>query len=283
MVFADIDDTLTLDPAAAAAACGPDTKAITVVDYAGQPGDLDELTKVAGQNGAYLVEDASHSLGASYKGRRVGSLASITTFSFHPVKTITTAEGGAVASCDAIWLRAAARFRNHGLVRELDQLHQADEGPWHQEVQALGLNYRLPDVLAALGISQLKKLDRFVRRRAELVGRYRAALTDVDGVSFPSVREDVIPAWHLCPIRIGDGRRAEIFTKMRSAGIGVQVHYLPVYRHPLFAEAGYRAGQCPKAELAYSELMSLPLFPALSEAEQDRVISALIGALQTAR
>lgn len=280
VVFADVsDDTLNLDPEAAAEAVTPDTRVVTAVDFAGHPAELDELRQVAHRAGALLVEDAAHSIGARYRGRSVGSIADLTTFSFHPVKTITTGEGGAVAGDDGSLLDAVRQFRSHGLVRDRSELRQPDEGGWHQEVQALGLNYRMPDVLAALGCSQLRKLRAFVDRRAVLVDRYRALLADIDGVRLPIQRDAVDPAWHLFVVRVLGGRRREVFERMRAAGVGVQVHYLPVYRHPLFVELGYPPGACPVAEAAYAELLSLPLFPALTESQQDRVAESLQAAL----
>ncbi|SDL26391.1 perosamine synthetase [Nonomuraea maritima] len=281
VVFADVQpDTGNLDPDAVAALVTPRTRVITAVDYAGHPADHDELREVAGRAGALLVDDAAHAIGSSYKDRPVGCLADLTTFSFFPTKTVTTAEGGAVAVADPERLRRAARLRNHGLVRDSAEQRFPDEGGWHQEVHEFGLNYRLPDVLCALGISQLRRLDRFRARRAELVARYDALLRDVPGLTLPSRRAYVRPSWHLYPVRVRDGRRREVYERMRAAGIGVQVNYLPAYWHPVFADLGYRRGLCPRAEAYYGEQLSLPLFPGLSDAEQDRVVETLAGILR---
>lgn len=278
--FADVDDdTLNVSPEAVSQLITDRTKAIVAVDFAGQPAHLDALADLASSNGAVLVEDAAHAIGGRYRGRAIGDIADVTTFSFHPVKTITTAEGGAVVVRNQRFLDGIRRFRSHGLVRDPDLLRHPDEGAWHQEVQELGLNYRMPDVLAALGASQITKLDRFVARRTELVDRYRAALSAVPGVRLLGIRPDVDPAWHLFPVRILSGRRREVFDRLRTSGIGVQVHYLPVHLHPAFADRGYRPGLCPVAESAYEELLSLPLFPSLTDAEQDRVIHELVTAL----
>ncbi|MFG2077290.1 aminotransferase class V-fold PLP-dependent enzyme [Nonomuraea maritima] len=281
VVFADVQpDTGNLDPDAVAALVTPRTRVITAVDYAGHPADHDELREVAGRAGALLVDDAAHAIGSSYKDRPVGCLADLTTFSFFPTKTVTTAEGGAVAVADPERLRRAARLRNHGLVRDSAEQRFPDEGGWHQEVHEFGLNYRLPDVLCALGISQLRRLDRFRARRAELVARYDALLRDVPGLTLPARRAYVRPSWHLYPVRVRDGRRREVYERMRAAGIGVQVNYLPAYWHPVFADLGYRRGLCPRAEAYYGEQLSLPLFPGLSDAEQDRVVETLAGILR---
>jgi perosamine synthetase len=281
VVFADVEDeTATLDPVTVQAALGPRTRAVTAVDYAGHPAEYDALRKLVGRSDTLLVADAAHSIGACYRGEPVGALADLTTFSFFPTKNLTTAEGGAVATADPALLERARRFRNHGLVRERSRMREPDEGGWHQEVHEFGLNYRLPDVLCALGRSQVRRLATFLADRAGLVARYDAALGDVPGLRLPGRRPWVEPAWHLYPVRIADGRRREVYDRMRAAGIGVQVNYVPAYWHPVFADLGYRRGMCPVAEAFYREELSLPLFPSLSEADQDRVIEALRSALR---
>ncbi|MGP4095649.1 DegT/DnrJ/EryC1/StrS family aminotransferase [Nonomuraea sp. KM90] len=280
VVFADVrPDTGNLDPDAAAALVTGRTRAITAVDYAGHPADYDELREVADRAGAVLVSDAAHSIGAAYKDRPVGALADLTTFSFFPTKTVTTAEGGAVAAADPELFRRAARFRNHGLVRDPAEQRTPGEGGWHQEVHEFGLNYRLPDVLCALGLSQLRRLALFRERRAELVARYNVLLRDVPGLTLPAQHAYVRPSWHLYPVRIGGGRRREVYERMRAAGIGVQVNYVPAYWHPVFEDLGYRRGLCPEAESYYAEELSLPLFPALTGAQQEHVVETLTGIL----
>ncbi|TDB77632.1 DegT/DnrJ/EryC1/StrS aminotransferase family protein [Micromonospora sp. KC721] len=281
VVFADVaEETFTLDPAAAAAATTSRTKVVAAVDYAGHPADYDALRAALAGSDALLLADAAHSIGATYRGRPVGSLADLTTFSFFPTKNLTTAEGGAVVTGDPELLKRARRFRNIGLVRERDELRWPDEGGWHQEVHEFGLNYRLPDVLCALGRSQLRRLGDFLAARARLVARYDEALADLDGVRIPGRRSWAAPAWHLYPVRVLDGRRREVYDRMRAAGIGVQVNYIPAHWHPAFAELGYRRGSCPVAESFYQQQLSLPLFPTLTDADQDRVIDAFRAALR---
>jgi dTDP-4-amino-4,6-dideoxygalactose transaminase len=276
VIFADVtEDTANLDPAAVEAAVTGSTRAITAVDYAGHPADYDELRKIADGAEAVLISDAAHAIGSTYHGRPVGTLADLTTFSFFPTKNLTTGEGGAVAATDAELLTRARTFRTVGLVRDPGKLRYPDEGGWHQEVHEFGLNYRLPDLLCALGSSQLRRLAEFKARRSYLSARYDDLLADVPGLRLPVQRAGVEPMRHLYPVRIQDGRRREVYDRMRSAGIGVQVNYIPAYWHPAFEDLGYRRGMCPVAEAFYAEELSLPLFVDLSDADQERVVEAL--------
>jgi dTDP-4-amino-4,6-dideoxygalactose transaminase len=278
--FADVQaDTANIDPHAVEALVSPSTRVIAGVDYAGHPVDLDELGAIAASANAVLLEDAAHSIGSTYRGRPVGSIADVTTFSFFPTKNLTTAEGGAIVATAPGLLGAAREFSKQGLVRDPDRLRYPNEGPWHQEVHTFGVNYRLPDVLAALGLSQLNRLDAFKARRAEIFERYRTELSSIDAIVLPTRRDYVDPMWHLFPIRVRDGRRREVFERMRSAGILVQVNYIPVYWHPVFEDLGYRRGQCPVAEEFYAEEISLPMFAALTDDDQSRVIDVLRGIL----
>jgi dTDP-4-amino-4,6-dideoxygalactose transaminase len=273
VVFADVSpETGNLLPDAAAAAMTKYTRMVSAVDYAGHPAPHDELVKVAHDGGALLLDDAAHSIGGAWQGRPVGTLADITTFSFFPTKNLTTAEGGAVATQNPELARRAAEFRNHGLVRDPARQRLRDEGGWHQEVHEFGLNYRLPDVLCALGSSQLKRLAQFKARRADIHARYTAGLSDVDGVRTPVTLLGADPMWHLYPLRVLEGRRRALYEHLRANGIGVQVNYVPVYWHPVFEDLGYKRGMCPNAELFYSEELSLPLFPDLSDEDVDRVV-----------
>ncbi|WP_410587251.1 UDP-4-amino-4,6-dideoxy-N-acetyl-beta-L-altrosamine transaminase [Amycolatopsis sp. lyj-23] len=276
VVFADVEpDTGNLAVDAAAAAVTERTKVVAAVDYAGHPAELDALGELARNAGALLLEDAAHSVGGSWQGRPVGSIADLTTFSFFPTKNLTTAEGGAVVTPSEHLLHRARGFRNHGLVRDRAEQRYPDEGGWHQEVHEFGLNYRLPDVLCALGSSQLTRLAEFKKRRAEIHARYTAAFADVDGVATPPSRPGADPVWHLYPLRVLEGRRKALFEHLRGTGIGVQVNYIPAYWHPVFEDLGYRRGLCPNAEAYYEQELSLPLFPSLTDADVDRVVDAV--------
>ena len=276
VVFADVDeDTALIDPAAVSAVVGDRTRVIAAVDYAGQAADYTSLQPLADRVGARTLADAAHSIGGTADGRPVGDLADVTTLSFFPTKNLTTGEGGAVVCKDPVVGQRAHEFHFIGLVRDPSRFEITSEGPWHQEVHEYGVNYRLNDIGSALGLSQLKRLADFKRRRAEITARYNEAFADVDGLRTPVQRFGVDPAWHLYPVRVLDGRRREVFEGMRAAGIGVQVNYIPVYWHPVFAQQGYQRGLCPNAERFYAEELSLPLFPDLTDAEVDRVIETL--------
>ncbi|NUS74555.1 MAG: aminotransferase class V-fold PLP-dependent enzyme [Corynebacteriales bacterium] len=274
--FADIsEDTANIDPGAVDALLSPRTAVVAGVDYAGHPIDADALLPLCDKVGALLVEDAAHSIGGTYKGRPVGSLADITTFSFFPTKNLTSGEGGAVVSPHADVLKEIRRFARIGRLADASEHRHQDEGPWWYEMPTFGINYRLPDILCALGLSQLQRLSSFVTRRSELVARYHELLADVPGLRLPTQRPEVDPAWHLFSVRVQGGRRKEVFEAMRAAGIGVQVNYIPVYWHPVFEDSGYQRGLCPVAEQYYAEQLSLPLFAAMTNADQDRVVETL--------
>lgn len=281
VVFADVqEDTALLDPAAVEAAVTERTKVVAAVDYAGHAADYDALQPIADRVGALTLDDAAHSIGGTYKGRPVGDLADLTTLSFFPTKNLTTGEGGAlVAKNDAIAQRAH-EFHFIGLVRDKDRFRITDEGPWHQEVHEFGINYRLTDLASALGLSQLARLQAFKERRTAITARYNTALAEVDGLRVPVQREHVDPAWHLYPVRVLEGRRREVFEKMRERGIGVQVNYIPVYWHPVYEDLGYRRGMCPNAEAFYAEELSLPLFPDLTDDQVDQVVETLVEVLR---
>jgi dTDP-4-amino-4,6-dideoxygalactose transaminase len=278
IVFADIcEDTGNLDPQAVSAAMTDRTRVVAGVDYAGHPIDATALAATAHGGGAVLLEDAAHSIGGSLDGRPVGSLADVTTFSFFPTKNLTTAEGGAVVGLVQDVVDRARIYRNIGLVRDPAVLRFPDEGPWHQEVHSFGLNYRLPDTLCALGSSQLLRLPAFKARRDAITARYNQGLSGIDELRLPARREGADPMWHLYPLRIRDGRRRQLFDHLRANGIGVQVNYVPVYWHPVYADLGYRRGICPVAEDYYAQQISLPLFPDLADADVDRVIDLIRG------
>lgn len=278
--FADVQaDTANIDPESVSALVGSKTRVIAAVDYAGHPADLDELGAIARGSSALLLEDAAHSIASTYRGRPVGSIADLTAFSFFPTKNLTTAEGGAVVATDPELLERARRFRSHGMVRDREKLRYPDEGPWHQEVHEFGLNYRLPDVLSALGTSQLLRIAQFKTRRAAIFERYSEELANLDGLVLPTRRDYVDPMWHLFPVRVRDGRRREVFDYLRDHGVLVQVNYIPAYWHPVFEDLGYRRGMCPVAEHFYEEEISLPMYAGLTESDQGVVIDTLRAAL----
>jgi perosamine synthetase len=280
-VFVDVSpDTLNLDPGEVFKKISSRTKAIIAVDYAGHPAALDELGQLAKTHGqrALLIEDACHALGAEYRGKRVGGIADMTVFSFHPVKHLTTGEGGMVATNDARLAEALRRFRNHGISSEARERQEA--GQWFYEMVLLGFNYRLTDIASALGLSQLTKLGPNLARRREIAACYTAAFRSVPGLIPPSVRAKVNPAWHLYPIRLDLARlrvdRGQIFRALRAENIGVSVHYIPVHLHPYYRDQfGHRDGECPVAEAAYERLISLPMFHGMTDADVTDVVGAV--------
>jgi dTDP-4-amino-4,6-dideoxygalactose transaminase len=276
IVFADVQpDTANIDPIAVEAAITSRTKAIVAVDYAGHPAEMDELRKIADKHGIFLIEDAAHSIGSTYRERPVGSIADITTFSFFPTKNLTTAEGGAVASPNPELLEKARRFSRQGLVRDPSEFKITGQGAWHQEVHEFGLNYRLPDVLCALGISQLSRINDFKLKRTKIFENYLSSLLDNHEVSLPGKRDYVDPTWHLYPIRVSADIRMSVFTEMRAKGIGVQVNYIPAYLHPVFNSYNYKKGLCQEAEKFYSEEISLPMSFPLTEENVDYIVRTL--------
>lgn len=274
--FSDVDaQTGNLDPALVERHIGPRTRAIVAIDYAGQPADYDALRSIAERNGLLLLADAAHSLGATDRGRSVGTLADASAFSFHPVKPITTGEGGAVVTADGRIASRARRFRTHGITREAGEMER-DDGPWFYEQHDLGFNYRLTDLQAALGTSQLRHLGRFVDRRREIAATYDSQLADLAGLELPTVREGVGPGWHLYVVMVRDAtKRRRFFERLQALGLGVQVHYIPVYAHPYYRRLGFRPGICPIAEDRYARSISLPIFPLLSDDELAKVIERM--------
>ena len=274
--FADVDrNTANLDPKSVRDAITSKTRAIVAVDYAGQPSKLEQLKEIAEENEIFLIEDAAHSIGSNFKGRPVGSIADITTFSFFPTKNMTSGEGGAVTSSNPNLLARAKKFSRQGLVREESEFRITSEGSWHQEVHEFGLNYRLPDVLCALGISQLSKLNYFKRRRKEIFDYYKMHLANLDWVELPYEEAESDTNWHLYPIRVPASQRKEIFDYLRKSGIGVQVNYLPVYRHPVFESLKINPESFPSSEEFYSREISLPMFTTLDINQLQNVVTTL--------
>lgn len=273
IVFADVmDDTGNIDPESVEEKITSNTKAIVAVDFAGHPADMHELRKIADKYGLYLLEDASHSLGSVYHGKSVGTLADITTFSFFPTKNITTAEGGAICSQDIKLLKSAKQFARQGVIRSIDDFKLEPDGPWHQEVHNFGLNYRLPDVLCALGISQIKKLSEFKVKRTEMFNFYNSALSNLAWLKTPAQREFVDPFWHLYPIRVDAELRKNLYTYLRKSDIGVQVNYIPAYRHPVFESLRINPRLYPNSESFYRSELSIPFHLDLTPADLEYIV-----------
>ncbi len=259
------------------------TKAIIPVDFTGQPVDMDEIKKIADKYNLYIIEDGAHSLGSEYKGEKVGSKADMVEFSFHPVKPITTAEGGVVTTNDENLYKKMIKFRSHGITRDTDLLEE-QHGPWYYEQQTLGYNYRLTDVQSALGISQLYKLDIYINRRRELAKIYNEELQNIEQIVTPFEPEYSNSGWHIYVIQIKPelltvGRK-QIFEALQCENIGVNVHYLPVYLHPYYKKIGYEKGICPNAEKLYENMITLPLYPSMTNEDAQDVIKAVKKVIQ---
>ena len=277
VVFADINPkTYNIDVEDIRRKITNKTKAIIAVHYTGQPCDMDAIHALAEEYNLLVIEDAAHALGADYKGRKVGTISDMTTFSFHPVKHITTGEGGMITTNDRKLYERLKLFRTHGITRDTGLMHK-NEGGWYYEQIGLGYNYRITDIQCALGISQMGKLDRFVERRRELVRRYNEAFRDCADIICPYQEDGCNNSWHLYVIQVPNHDRGAVFDKLRAEGIGVNVHYIPVYKHPYYQEHGYADVKCENAEKLYGNLISLPLYPGLSDAEQEKVIDCLVS------
>ncbi|WP_071393413.1 UDP-4-amino-4,6-dideoxy-N-acetyl-beta-L-altrosamine transaminase [Bacillus tuaregi] len=278
-VFADIDEeTYNLDPAEIEKKLTSKTKAIIPVHFTGQPAPLDEIAAIAKKHQLVVIEDAAHALGATYKGNKIGSISDMTMFSFHPVKHITSGEGGIITTNDKDYYEKLLQFRSHGITRDVNKLTE-NHGPWYYEMQFLGYNYRLTDIQAALGLSQLKKLDAFIERRKKYRTMYDEAFQGLQAITLPFQDSNRCSSWHLYVIRLQldqlSGTREDIFNRLRQENIGVNVHYIPVYYLPYYQSLGYPKGLCPKAEKLYEEIITLPLFPAMTEKDVHDVIQAV--------
>jgi len=277
IVFADIQpDTANIDPQAVEAALTPRTKAIVAVDYAGHPADLDELRAIADKHKIYLIEDAAHSIGSVYKGRPVGSIADITAFSFFPTKNMTTAEGGAIASINPDLLLRAKRFSRQGLIRNPEEFIIKSEGSWHQEVHEFGLNYRLPDVLCALGISQLTRLEESKSKKLDIFHEYSSEFGKHENLIVPTTRPGVVPNWHLYPLRVPMNQRRQIIEEMTAHGIRAQVNYIPAYWHPVFQDRAFKKDQYLNSYNFYQSEISIPMFSSLTINEIGFVINTVV-------
>lgn len=278
-IFADsAADTLLISPQDLERKITPKTKAIVVVDYAGQPCDYEVLRNIAGKNDLPLVADACHALGGSFHGTPVGSLATLSTFSFHAVKPLTTGEGGMITTDSPVLAATMRRFRNHGLTS--DHRERQERGSWFYEMTELGYNERLTDFQCALGLSQLRKVPQWTLRRQEIARQYDDAFRDADPLTPLSTRSDVSHAYHLYVVRLNTETltvdRSTIFRALRAENIGVNVHYIPVHLHPFYRQRfGARPGICPAAEEAYEHILTLPLFAGMTDADALDVIEAM--------
>lgn len=268
--FADIKkDTYNIDSRKIKEQITSKTKAIIPVDYTGQPCDIDEINDIAKDHDLIVIEDAAHAIGAEYKNKKIGGLSDLTVFSFHPVKTITTGEGGMTLTNNKDYYEKLKIFRTHGITNDPEKMHE-DEGGWYYEMHQLGYNYRITDFQCALGISQLKKLDYFVKKRREIVKRYNDAFSKLDEVTIPYEKREVLSSYHLYVIQLRleklKADRREIFDALRSENIGVHVHYIPLHLQPFYMEKfGYREGDFLVSEKFYKRALTLPLFPKMSE------------------
>jgi perosamine synthetase len=271
-------DTLLIDPKEVERNITPQTKALIAVDYAGQPCDYDALKEIADRYHLSMVSDACHALGASYRGRPVGSLADLNVFSFHPVKHITTGEGGIITTDNEEYAKRLRIFRNHGITS--DHREREVQGSWFYEMVDLGYNYRITDFQCALGMSQLQKLPRWLARRQEIAGIYEEAFAGMKGIKPLAVNLDVRHAYHLYVVRLDREEmgidRGECYQALRSQGIGVNVHYVPVHLHPFYQNRfGTSRGLCPVAESAYEQILSLPMYPAMTDEDLMMVIETI--------
>jgi perosamine synthetase len=274
-VFADSDpDTLLIDPKSVESRITEKTKAIVAVDYAGQPCDYDALRSIADAHGLTLIADACHAVDAQYKGERVGSIADFSTFSFHPVKPLATGEGGMITTNDSDAAMRMRSFRNHGINSDHKQRH--DERSWYYEMRDLGYNYRMPDINCALGISQLKSVPAWTKRRQQIAAKYDEAFAKLDAITPLAIGSDRTHAYHLYVIQCKGMERKEVFAALHAENIGVNVHYIPVHLHPWY-QSNFKTqkGLCPIAEAAYEKMLSLPMFAAMTDRDIDDVIAAV--------
>ena len=279
-VFADINDkTYNLDPVAVEEKITDRTKAVVAVDFTGQSVEVDKFCDICKKNNLVLIQDAAHSIGTSYNGKMVGNLADMTTFSFHPVKTITGGEGGAVLTNNEEYYKQLLLYRAHGITRDESMMVNEPHGPWYYEQVALSTNYRMTDIQAALINSQLDKLEVFSKRRKEIVTRYNEAFSKMSEIVVQEEIPESDTTRHLYILRIKPDKlkigRKEFFEAMSAENIGCNVHYIPVYWHPFYENLGYKKGECPKAEKLYEEMMSLPLFYSMTDSDVEDVIEAV--------
>ncbi|MCR5518358.1 MAG: UDP-4-amino-4,6-dideoxy-N-acetyl-beta-L-altrosamine transaminase [Lachnospiraceae bacterium] len=287
-VFADIKrDTYNIDPDSIRAHITDKTKAIVAVDYTGQAAELDEIKSICEEHGLVLIEDAAHSIGTRYKGQYVGSIADMTCFSFHPVKTITGGEGGAILTNDEDTYKKLLLARSHGITKDPSMMEGEIEGPWYYEQQTLGFNYRLTDFQAALILSQLGKIEFFKKRRQEIVDMYNEAFKNLDGIIVQREIEESDTCRHLYIIRLDSDKlsctRRQFFDAMSRENVQCQVHYIPVYYFPYYRSLGYKKGLCKEAEDLYENMMSIPLYPRMTDKDVYDVIRAVTKVVENYR
>lgn len=283
-IFVDIEeDTGNIDPDLIEKAIINRTKAIVPVDYGGHPVDLEKISEIAKKYNLLVIQDACHALGAKHKSEKIGSCkySDMTVFSFHPVKSITTGEGGAVLTNNKTYYEKLIMFRQHGVTKDKSKFKISLDpipGDWYYEMQLLGYNYRLTDIQCALGISQLKKLDKFIQRRREIVKIYKEAFKNNDFFDLPAEKVYAKSSWHLYPVRLKDKykeKKKEIFEKLRKKGLGIQVHYIPVYWQPYYQKLGYKKGICPIAEDFYQREISIPLYQSMSDEDIKYIVNVI--------
>lgn len=275
-IFADIDEkTYNISPNEIEKKITSKTKAIIPVHFTGQPCEMDKIQEIAKRHNLYVIEDAAHAIGAEYKGKRIGTISDMTIFSFHPVKHMTTCEGGMVTTDNYELYQKLKSFRAYCLTKNPELLVDKKDGPWHYEVQGLGYNYRISDVMCALGMSQLNKIDKFIKRRKEIAETYNKQLKDVEEIVIPYQAEGCNNSWHLYTIQIKNGRRKEVYERLKEAGIGTDVHYLPIYKHPYYQNIGYQDVYCKNAEELYDNILSIPIYYALSDEQQEYVVAKI--------
>lgn len=282
-VFADIDSrTFCIDPKEITKKITKKTKVIIPVDFAGQPADMREISKLAKEKNIFVIEDAAHAFGSRYAdGSYVGSCkySDLTTFSFHPVKTVTTGEGGAITTNSKKLYEKLIMLRSHGTTKEPDKLKK-NPGPWYYEMQSLGFNYRLSDFGAALGLSQLKRLNFFIKRRRQIVERYNKAFKNLENFTTPFEKKGVKSAFHLYVALIDFKKlsktRKQVMEQLKGKGVGTQVHYIPVYQQPYYREHfNQKSGELEVCEEYYEKCLSMPLYPKMTDGEVDQVIRAV--------
>lgn len=279
-VFADINpETYNIDPESVKAVTTSKSKAVVAVDFTGQSVELDELVSHCHEHGMVLIEDGAHVIGTKYKGRSNGSIADMTTFSFHPVKTVTAGEGGAVMTNSGEFYKKLLLYRSHGITRDSSLMTQEPDGPWYYQMLDLGYNYRMTDIQAALLLSQLNKLEMFSKRRKEIVARYNEAFASMSELFVQKEIPESDTTRHLYILRIVPSKlrinRLQLFEALKAEGVVGNVHYIPTYYFPYYQKLGYKKGLCPNAEKLYDEMMSLPLYYGMSDEDVESVIEAV--------